>query len=168
LHLTPRLIRRFALLAISGSLFAYMFTAVPAEAATTFRIHNVNASGKCIGIDASFNGGEWYCTNNADQTFHWAGASAASGFSLLENNNGWCLGTWRSDATFEGDRIIAKACDSQNDISQGWKLVRAPTGYYIEDFDGLVIGVASGSTANGAALVAWVPITHSDQYWALY
>jgi hypothetical protein len=55
----------------------------------TFQIHNAGASGKCIGI-SYYIAGDWNCTTNPDQTWHWGDANAYGWYQLV-NGNGQCL-----------------------------------------------------------------------------
>jgi uncharacterized protein len=141
-------------------------TITPADAAAAgFRIHNVK-SGKCIGI-SSGNAGDWTCTTNPDQTWHWYVTSAWDDqMLLLQNGNDQCLAS-KNLGDGDGDAVYAENCDA-GDVSQAWDEVAASTGIYLQDYFGYVIGVNGGSTANGAQLIMWDQLSHSDQYWEFY
>src|SRR5581483_8401330 len=74
---------------------AHAHTNAPRTARTvssvTFHIRNDKASGKCIGIASIGYAGDWNCTNNPDQTWHWGDRAGASGWAELVNGNGQCL-----------------------------------------------------------------------------
>lgn len=138
----------------------------------TFNIHNANALGKCIGIDASGNAGDWNCTSNRDQTWHW-GAAIATGWFQLINGNGKCLGVaGGSDA--EGARIVAFTCLGTGHPDQYWALGAAGFGgnninnykaFFDPNTPAQLIGVQGGSTANGAALILWRYDGTANQFW---
>jgi Ricin-type beta-trefoil lectin domain len=136
--------------------------APPQSAASGFRIRNLQARDKCIGITGG-NAGLWRCTTNPDQRWEWSGHGA---FRQLKNGNGDCLG-------ISNGRINAGFCGVLSD--QQWALGKAgPAGNYLESglvtvppTDWGVIGVQGGSNANGAPLVYTDPVGHADQYWTL-
>lgn len=130
---------------------------------TTFAIHNVNATGKCIGIAADGIAGDWNCTGHADQTWHKQNFNSV-GFYQLVNNNGACLSGGNDT---QGAAVYATTCNT-GDFSQFWSFA---TNSYISNYAAnvqgftMVIGVYGGSTNNGAALVMWPPKGHTDQFW---
>lgn len=137
-----------------------------------FRIHNSNARGKCIGIAPSTWAGDYYCTTNPDQTWHW-GAANKAGFRELINGQGKCLGV-NGGSTTPGALLRAWPCNGHGD--QFWHSEFTSTSpAYILNYqstehgngDIVVIGVKYGSTANGAALIQWpAEVGHTDQMWS--
>jgi hypothetical protein len=122
-------------------------------------------TGKCIGI-ANGVAGDWTCTHNADQTWHW-GASVATGWYQLINGNGQCLavdgGTIR-----QGSRILGFKCVGSAD-QYWWRYAGVgPISNYkgFSDPDtAWVIGVGGGSTSNGAPVVLWPDDGSTNQLW---
>lgn len=137
-----------------------------------FNIHNANARGKCIGINASGDAGDWNCTTNPDQTWHW-GAAISSGWFQLVNRNGKCLGVaGGSDA--RGARVVAFTCLGTGHPDQYWALGAAGFGgnninnfkaFFDPNTPAQLIGVSGGSTANGAAVVLWSSDGTANQFW---
>jgi Ricin-type beta-trefoil lectin domain-like len=138
----------------------------------TFNIHNANANGKCIGIDSSGKAGDWNCTSNRDQTWQW-GSAIQPGWLQLINGNGKCLGVQAgSDAV--GARIVAFTCLGTGHPDQYWALGAAGFGgnninnfkaFFDPNTPAQLIGVAGGSTANGAAAVLWSFDGTANQFW---
>jgi Ricin-type beta-trefoil lectin domain-like len=136
-----------------------------------FRIHNSNARGKCIGIPPSTWAGDYYCTTNPDQTWHW-GAANSAGFRQLINGQGKCLGV-NGGSTVEGALLRAWRCNGHAD--QFWSTETVPNHHvdwilnyqssYVNP-DIFVIAVLNGSTANGAAVIQWPANEHADQMWS--
>jgi hypothetical protein len=135
-----------------------------------FRIHNYNARGKCIGI-ANGLAGDWDCTSNPDQTWHW-GEANKEGWRELVNGEGKCLAV-NGGSTDAGARILGYACVKSSDQYwefwstppwDGWSTLMNYKGW-IWGSSGWAVGVAGGSTANGAALVLWSSEGHADQIW---
>jgi hypothetical protein len=99
-------------------------TGIPRPGATAlatggFQIHNANPNspGKCIGISGNL-AGDWNCTTNPDQTWHW-GSAIASGWYQLVNGKGQCLAVnGASDSA--GARILGWSCVGSAD--QYWAL----------------------------------------------
>lgn len=139
-------------------------------ASGTFNIHNYGASGKCIGISGN-NAGDWNCTSNPDQTWHWGGA-IATGWYQLVNGNGKCLGiSGGSDAV--GAQVVAWGCNGNAD--QYWALgsssypgantVLNYKAWFDPNTAAALIGVGGGSTANGAPVVLWSSDGSPNQSW---
>ena len=136
-----------------------------------FRIHNYNASGKCIGI-ANGLAGDWDCTSNPDQDWHW-GYPIAPGWRELVNGNGQCLAV-NGASTSAGARILGYECVKSED--QYWATEDSPVAgqSYLVNYKarfsrsatGRIVGVAGASTANGAPLVLWPAEGHPDQFWS--
>jgi hypothetical protein len=135
----------------------------------TFQIHNANAGGKCIGI-SYYLAGDWNCTTNPDQTWHW-GNAIVPGWSELVNGNGQCL-------------AVAGGSDKAATAIWGWNCVGSPDQYWKffpngdgtgrivnyhgwidPDAEAWVVGVWGGSTENGARLVLYWPDGTRNQDW---
>ena len=137
----------------------------PTGGGGTFQIHNVRAAGKCIGISAGL-AGDWNCTTNPDQTWHW-GPANSFGFNELINGNGQCLAV-SGGSVSQGARILGYSCLGTSD--QYWL-----TGIdddllnynWVANVSAVasVVGVGGASTANGAPLVLWSANTSTDQKW---
>lgn len=137
-----------------------------------FNIHNSNALGKCVGIDASGFAGDWNCTSNSDQTWHW-GSAAAQGWLQLINGNGKCLGV-QGGGDANGTRIVAFTCLGTGHPDQYWAPGAAGNGgnninnfqaFFDPNTPAQLIGVSGGSTANGAPLVLWFSDGTANQFW---
>jgi Ricin-type beta-trefoil lectin domain-like len=127
-----------------------------------FNITNINAPGKCIGVSGGY-AGLWWCSANADQTWHWGAQNGAP--NPLINGNGQCLAV-SGGSTAEGARIRTWTCNGGED--QFWSAVPVSGGsgfYLVNEKSGYVIGVAGGSTANSSALIQYQRLPHADQYW---
>src|SRR5690242_18139176 len=84
---------RAVLLTLALVATGLFMAASPAAAASTFRIQSTDF-GKCVGIETTHNfAGDWTCTHNPDQTWHWGAEIAGSGFRQLINGNNKCLAT---------------------------------------------------------------------------
>jgi Ricin-type beta-trefoil lectin domain-like len=136
-----------------------------------FNIYNANASGKCIGI-ADGLAGDWNCTSNPDQTWHW-GAVNASGWQQLINGNGLCLGV-QGGGDAQGTRIVAFTCLGTGHPDQYWTVGDDGYGgnnilnyeaYSDPNTSVSLIGVGGGSTANGAPVVLWYYDGTANQFW---
>lgn len=91
-----------------------------------------------------------------------------------ETSSGWsgspvCLGVANASKTHNAN-VMSWACNSSKD--QFWNAVLdAPTGCYVfyNYNSGLVMGVAGGSTADGAPVIQWEDLHtqagHRDQLW---
>jgi len=147
----------------------------------SFRLHNVNAVGKCIGIDGSGLAGDWTCTTNADQTWHWGTDPILPNTNWDQLINGQsvngqpvCLGVQGgSDAM--GARIVAWPCLGTGHPDQYWNLGQSNFGgFNILNYQALfdpntpasLIGVAGGSTANGAPIILWSNDGTQNQFWS--
>jgi hypothetical protein len=93
-------------------------------------------------------------------------ASAQSTSNIYNPNSGRCLGIAGNDAG------IWNCTDAGNaDQAWYWKgiYITGPDGIVygmIENKKGQCLGVAGGSTANGARIVGWTCLpSHHDQYW---
>lgn len=145
----------------------------PAAAAGTFNLVN-HSTGRCIGIETTHNyAGDWTCTTNPDQTWHWGAADG--NFHQLVNGNGKCLATSGGDDA-QGTRLIAYTCLGIGSTDQYWAFGPSlgPGPYLVNDrasgdltTAAWIVGVSGGSAANGAALVLWVPVSHPDQFWCV-
>jgi Ricin-type beta-trefoil lectin domain len=147
-------------------------TASPAVAAVApFEIVNYK-SHRCLGIAGGADNAPavlWNCKGSADQIWHWDTSIVYGGvFARLVNNDGECLGVAGGSQSAGAD-IYGWSCG--NVYNQFWTTLglTGQSGYYYLYNWGsdLVIGVAAGSTANGAHLVQWNRLPHSDQYWML-
>lgn len=128
-----------------------------------FQIHNFNADGKCIGI-ANGLAGDWWCTNNPDQTWHW-GAANAAGWQHLVNGDNQCLAV-NGVSTADGARILGYLC--VDSLDQYWMPAPFPASgqlYIVNHNSRKIVGVDGGSTDNGAALVQWPPQAPPAQLW---
>jgi hypothetical protein len=145
------------------------YVTVPGPASTTavsatdpFSLVNLGADGKCLGINSSGDAGDWTCTFANDQSWHtglqWDGDS---GFYQFKNTGGQCLGV--SGASMAaGARVVGFTCLTSH-MDQYWALIPysnacegSDCAYVVEDLNsGDILGVAGGSTANGAAVVQW-------------
>jgi hypothetical protein len=150
--------RTRAIVALLGSAVLVGLAAAPAQAGTTFTIYNLNAS-KCVGIAASGEAGDWNCTGNADQTWHWGAGAPGSGYSQLVNGNGQCLATNGN----KGNSVYATVCNPRN----GYEFWAWSTADYIVSSSGEILAVSGGSTANGAPLIMWDATGSADQFWGL-
>jgi hypothetical protein len=136
----------------------------------TFNILNANAVGKCIGISNGL-AGDWDCTSNPDQTWHW-GQSIFRDWLELRNGNNQCLAV-NGASTGANARILGYPCVGSPD--QYWKLfvnldngsaqLVNFNGWRDRHGEGKVIGVAGGSKENGAPLVLWWPDGSPNQDW---
>ena len=132
-----------------------------------FQLHNVNASGKCIGISGGI-AGDWTCTTNPDQTWHW-GPGNGIGWNQLINGNGQCLAV-SGGSEAQGARILGYTCLGTAD-QYWWENTNDLHLYNYKayaDFPssgGWVVGVNAASTAYGAPLILWPWNTSSDQEW---
>jgi hypothetical protein len=136
------------------------------QGAGTFNIHNYNFTypTKCIGIDANGWAGSWDCTDNYDQIWHWR-YSIAPGWDELQNGDGLCLGV-DSSSMSAGARLRGWTCNGNHDQYWGLQPGPFPDTVYLVNYNSLlIVGVAGGSTANGAPVVQWWPQGHLDQAW---
>jgi hypothetical protein len=151
--------RTWAVVALPGSAVLILgLAAAPARASTTFPIENINAS-KCVGIASGGIAGDWYCTGNADQTWHIGAGAAGSGYSEWVNGNGQCLATNGS----KGNSVYATACNTRN-ATELWAWTAND---YVVNYTGEILAVSGGSTANGAPLIMWDATGSADQFWRL-
>ena len=138
-----------------------------AAASGTFNIYNYNAFGKCIGI-AHGTAGDFYCTTNPDQTWHW-GAANSTGWKELVNGNGQCLAV-AGGSTSAGASIIGYSCIKTADqywaLGSGFTQLFNYKGTFDTNGTGWVVGVAGGSTSNGQRLVLWWEDGTDNQLWA--
>lgn len=132
------------------------------------------ASGRCIGISVGL-AGDWDCASNADQQYYYADYFVDSNgitWANLRNGNGQCLAV-SGGSTAAGARIAIWDCVGSAD--QYW-LVQYNQFTHLINFNGYystahpgegadVVGVAGGSTANGAPLVLWTWVDAANQYW---
>lgn len=135
----------------------------------TFNIHNFNASGKCLGIDGTGLAGDWTCTSNKDQRWHW-GSEIGSGDRQLVNGNGQCLAVQNGNI-FQGARLVAFTCLGSDHEDQYWAVGQAVPGgtpiYNDVGFpQGWAVGVQGGSTGNGVPVVLWEPDGSNNQVWS--
>jgi Ricin-type beta-trefoil lectin domain-like len=163
--------------------------ATAASAQATSNIYNSHSS-RCLGINSSRDAGIWNCTDagNADQAWYWKGTyitgPAGIVYGMIENRKGQCLGV-AGGSTANGARIVGWTClPSHHDqywdndcvydsvSGQGCVLANLNTPVNGLSVGGKVIGVAGGSTANGAAAVLWTDTLetgvgnfHPDQNW---
>jgi hypothetical protein len=142
-----------------------------AAAASTFRLASFINQGKCIGI-AGTDAGDYTCTNNPDQTWHWGAPNAAYDYQLI-NGNGKCLGVAGGVIT-KGARIGAFNCQGPSHADQYWSFIQSEAvgTYYLFNYKGLtgggdawVAGVSGASSGNGAPIILWSQELHYDQYW---
>jgi hypothetical protein len=149
--------------------------AIPASGGS-FEITNFEFP-KCIGISGAppdGQAGDWDCTTNPDQLWHWGNAFPSDpDFRQLVNGRGQCLG-------------VAGGSDQQGALIVGWTCLGTghPDQYWAQEFrlngtPGLMnehgindpsatawlIGVQGASSANGANLVLWPDTGHPDQEW---
>ena len=151
----------FTLEAASASNLPYRATLVASS-----QLRNENAVGKCIGISGGF-AGDWNCTTNPDQTWHW-GPGNSFGYDELINGNGQCLAV-SAGSVSQGARILGYSCLGTSD--QYW--YRDPTSDSLYNYNAVfngsstadVVGVSGASTANGAPLVLWRANGSADQKW---
>lgn len=171
----PRKVR-FVILVVALAVAVAIFSFAPfirtphASAATfiphtnsTFSLVNENAA-KCIGIDSSGYAGDWYCTTNPDQTWHWGDNET---FSPLINGNGQCLGV-QNGSTAQGAFIKGGTCNGAADQLWTADMICVVNNNYFCLFNynsGWVIGVQYGSPSNGAHLVQWINDGSPDQEW---
>lgn len=138
------------------------------------QINNAWAIGKCIGIDKASQAGDWFCTTNADQTWHWdknhCVEPSLGVWCAVVNGNNQCLATANGGSAAPGTKLIQFSCVYSED--QMWQFVNNSDGTWrIFNFKGFIegeevlIGVAGGSTANGAALVLWRDTGDRNQDW---
>lgn len=124
-------------------------------------IENQNAPDKCIGISVGL-AGDWYCTSNPDQTWYWEyGKYDSNGllWANLVNGDGQCLAV-AGGSTDAGAAIWGYTC--VRSLDQYW-LVDSPYNWaplvnqkgFESGTGNDVVGVAGGSTDNGARLVLW-------------
>jgi hypothetical protein len=137
----------------------------------TFQIHNFNALGRCIGI-SGYLAGDWNCTTNPDQTWHW-GSPNGWGYNQLVNGYGQCLALAGGSHDL-GTAIWGFNCLGLDHPDQYWALVSNGDGtFQINNYkavsatftDATLIGVSGGSTDNGAPLVLYRPDGTRNQSW---
>lgn len=123
---------------------------------------------KCIGIASNGNAGDWSCTGNPDQTWHWGGSKAQGNavYWQLVNGNGKCLGVAGGN-TQQAAQIVGWSCLGTGHPDQYWAFGLS---YYsgsnpLINYSGYVAGVGGGSLANGAPLVLWSYTYAPDQAW---
>jgi hypothetical protein len=121
---------------------------------------------RCIGI-AGGKAGIYTCTFVNDQAWQVIATKTVSGnsYAQLENQKGQCLGVSKS-------RLVGQACNSANN-GQYWNntvkgVVCGAAAPVVNLASGKVVGVAGGSTANGAAVVIFT-YQHkcNNQFWTL-
>ncbi len=121
---------------------------------------------RCIGI-AGGNAGIYNCTFVNDQAWQVIAAKTVKGnsYAQIENAKNQCLGVSKT-------RVVGQACNSANN-SQYWNntvkgVVCGAAAPVVNLASGKVVGVAGGSTANGAAVVVF-SYQHkcNNQFWIL-
>jgi hypothetical protein len=121
---------------------------------------------RCIGI-AGGNAGIYNCTFINDQAWKVIAAKTVKGniYAQIENEKGQCLGVSKT-------RVVGQACNSSNN-DQYWNntlkgVVCGASAPVVNLGTGDVVGVAGGSTANGAAVVIFAyQAKCNNQFWIL-
>lgn len=132
---------------------------VPDASADVFWLENANATDKCLGIDSSGDAGDWTCTTKNDQAWRLGDNYDDSAYNMLVNEKGQCLGVAGASMA-EGAQVVGYTCLPSHP-DQYWDIayegsVDGYGEYTVEDLHSrLVLGVAGGSTANGAPVVQW-------------
>lgn len=121
---------------------------------------------RCIGISGG-KAGIWNCTFVNDQAWQVIATKTVKGnsYAQLENTKGQCLSVSKT-------RVVGQACNSSNN-SQFWNntvkgVVCGASTPVVNLASGKVVGVAGGSTANGAAVVIFAYQKKcNNQFWTL-
>lgn len=121
---------------------------------------------RCIGI-AGGNAGIYTCTFINDQAWKVIASKTVGGniYAQVENQKGQCLGVSKT-------RVVGQACRSTNN-DQYWNntlkgVVCGAAAPVVNLGTGDVVGVAGGSTANGAAVVIFAyQAKCNNQFWIL-
>jgi hypothetical protein len=121
---------------------------------------------RCIGISGG-NAGIYTCTFINDQAWKVIASKTVSGnvYAQIENQKGQCLGVSKT-------RVVGQACNSANN-DQYWNntlkgVVCGAAAPVVNLGTGKVVGVAGGSTANGAAVVIFAyQAKCNNQFWIL-
>jgi Ricin-type beta-trefoil lectin domain len=131
----------------------------------TFPIVN-NDSNRCLGIAADGNAGIWDCTGGADQSWYNANESP-TGWTQLVNLNGDCLDTADTTAS-NGVQVVADSCNNTLATQFWWgshgRIYNLAACSATECFR--LLGVRSGSIANGAPVVIWQDNGNPDHNWS--
>ncbi|MEV0404984.1 RICIN domain-containing protein [Actinoallomurus sp. NPDC050550] len=136
----------------------------------TFSLYNWKSS-LCLGINARGAAGQWICTGNSDQTWHWSAYQPGNtGYRQLVNGNRQCLGVMGA-STEQGARLNASECAGTSRPEQYWYVNpvapitggRALTVWNYKTQG--VIAVSGASTSNGAPVIQYHCICSPDQYW---
>jgi hypothetical protein len=137
-----------------------------------FSLANFSKPSMCLGINSSRYAGLYNCTYKNDQAWTWGHAYGVSSYRQLINAKDQCLGV-AGASTNPGARVVGWTClpthRDQYWIEAGECLVGFDFFYLFQnDQSQLVLGVAAGSTSNGAEVVQWTD-QHvcNNQYWGL-
>lgn len=151
-------------------------TPSPASAAlTTFRLLNYHSE-MCIGIAADGNAGNWYCTRNSDQAWHWgAPSSVDANFRQLINGDNKCLAV-SGDSLTLGTRIVGYPCTQTLDqywapaIWMSWAPSPPQSWFALMTLHSRprICAIQGGLNTNGQPVVTWDYQGHEDQWWQQY
>lgn len=141
---------------LAGAVMAAMLTTValsaPASATNNPWEHRLrNGYGKCLGVTASGYIGQWTCTNNNDQIWHW------DEYSHLLNRNNACIGLEHGQVVQGENLVTFGGC-------AGWTFDIGNTLVNTAD-DTLTIGIYGGHDNDGGGAVLWHVNTNPDQQW---
>lgn len=122
-------------------------------------------SGLCLGISAEGTAGQWTCTGADNQA--WKSVAYGDGY-YLENASGQCL---YAESTADGTQVYAgtgEYCTQDTDDWVTW-IYNANGTITPRTDSSAVVGVAGGSSAQGAHVVMWNPGGNIafNQQWSL-
>lgn len=164
----------------AGALLAA--SAVPAQAAPAVRpfitgVFENYSTGMCLGLGGGHGDADavvWRCNGASNQT--WAAQTPTASEHITNGIPGQCLGV-AGGSTGEGADVVGWTCQSAA-RNQDWEFGTVQPCYHDYSNDpyypifnsqtGYVVGVAGGSTKEGAHVITWrYQNTCNNQYWTL-